>query len=556
MNRAAFCLLFVLAAAGAFAQNPGWLWAVSGGGGGDDQVSDLATQSAFPGGSNKYIIGSFTGTAYFGASTLTSAGGTDIYVAKLDQYGNCLWAVRAGGPNNDHGVNISNDGLGYMCITGDFTGTASFGTTSLTSANSSYPDIFVAKLDSDGAWQWAVKAGAAYEDYGMGISNDNAGNSYVTGSYYASTGSATFGSITLPHSDLSDDIFVAKLSPGGTWLWAVKAGANWDTWNSDRAYSIHTDYSTGTSFVTGSFEGTIHFGGYSFSSAGGADLFVAILDSSGNYIGAQRAGGTGFDRGYAITADLSGVSYVAGSFAGTATFAYNQQLVSSGSNDICVAKLSSDGSSWQWAVRAGGSGQDWGYGVALGDKVYLTGSFRTTAGFGSTSLTSGGLDDIFAAALDTSGNWQWAVRAGSAGADFGRGITAAFSSFGGWRVTVAGDYENTVRFSGALLSSAGQSDAFITQPVANYGAIVPPAPQNLAISVPGPNQINLQWEPVTHDTNGNPLTINHYAVYYSLDQINPPAFIFLRNEYTNSCFLTPEVMPPRVFFLVKAVVLD
>lgn len=549
--------MFTLCASAVCWAQAGWSWAQRGGGAGEDLVSDLATQSTWPVGSvNKYVIGSFTGSISFGAITLTSAGGTDIFIAKLDPYGNWAWAVRAGGAYDDHGVSISNDGLGYMCITGDFRGTASFGTTTLTSVNSSYPDIFVGKLDSDGAWQWAVKAGATYEDYGMGISNDNAGNAYVTGSYYASTGSAVFGSITLPHSDLSDDIFVAKISPSGTWLWAVKAGANWDTWNSDRAYGIHTDYSTGNSYVTGSFEGHIYFWPWSTTSAGGQDLFIAEIDTNGNWLWVQRAGGTGFDRGYAITADLNGVSYVTGSFTGTSTFAYNQILTSSGSNDICVAKLSSDGTSWQWAVRAGGTGQDWGYAIALGDKVYITGSFRDTAGFGATSLTSGGADDAYAAALDTNGNWQWAAQAGRAGSDIGRGITAGFSAVGGWRVTVAGDFENSIRFSGTLLASAGQSDVFIAQPVAVYGPAEPAQPQNLAISIPAPNQIHLQWDPVTQDTNGNPIALDYYSVYYSYNSVNPATYTFLRNEPSNSCNILTDVLPPRVFFYVKAVALE
>ena len=553
MKRAALFVLLFLGTVGAFAQNPGWLWAASGGGGDEDLVSDLATQSAFPGGANKYIIGSFSGTAYFGSTILTSAGGTDIYIAKLDQNNNWVWAVRAGGANNDHGVGISNDGLGYMCFTGDFTGTATFGTTTLTSTNSSYPDIFVAKLDSNGAWQWAVKAGANYEDYGMGISNDNAGNAYVTGSYYASTGGAYFGSIYLSHSDLSDDIFVAKIDPNGNWLWAAKAGANWDTWNSDRAYGIHTDYSTGTSFVTGSFEGGIYFWPWSATSAGGQDLFIAEIDTNGNWLWVQRAGGSGFDRGYHIDADLTGISYVVGSFTGTATFAYNQILTSSGSNDICVAKLSADGSSWQWAVRAGGSGQDQGFGIDLGDKVYITGSFRNTAGFGSTSLTSGGSDDIYAAALDTNGNWQWAVRAGREGSDFGRGITAGYSSFGGWRVTVAGDFENTVRFSGTLLSSTGQSDAFIAQPTSNYGPLIPLAPQNLTAAY-SPPFLLVQWDPVNHDTNGNNLTVDYYRIYSATNPQGP----FAPTGVTTIYNWWMAVFPPeqRLFYLVKAVVLD
>ena len=140
------------------------------------------------------------------------------------------------------------DGVGGVWITGIFAGIATFGSHTLT-ASGNY-DIFVAKLGPNGNWLWAVKAGGIDYDYGYSIAVDGAGNAYVTGEFrYTST----FGSHTLTASGYSD-LFVAKLNPSGTWLWAVRAGGG----SYDEGYGIAVD-GAGNAWVTGCFTGTATF---------------------------------------------------------------------------------------------------------------------------------------------------------------------------------------------------------------------------------------------------------------------------------------------------------
>ena len=152
-------------------------------------------------------------------------------IALFAQNGDWLWAKQAGGASNDESYNIAVDANGNSYVTGNFTGSATFGSTTLTS--SGYNDIFVAKLDSNGNWLWAKKAGGTSEDNGLSITFDANGNSYVTG-YFES--SATFGTTTLT-SNQYEDIFVAKLDSNGNWLWAKKAGGI----NDDYGWSISVD---------------------------------------------------------------------------------------------------------------------------------------------------------------------------------------------------------------------------------------------------------------------------------------------------------------------------
>ena len=81
---------------------------------------------------NSYVTGFFEGSATFGPgeanqTTLTSAGGFDIFVAKYDSSGALQWAKRAGGTDLEVGVGIAVDGFGNSYVTGYFTGSATFG---------------------------------------------------------------------------------------------------------------------------------------------------------------------------------------------------------------------------------------------------------------------------------------------------------------------------------------------------------------------------------------------------------------------------------------------
>ncbi|HPF08295.1 MAG TPA: SBBP repeat-containing protein, partial [Candidatus Cloacimonadota bacterium] len=103
-----------------------------------------------------------------------------------------LWANQAGGTSSDYGQSIATDSNGNSYVTGSFEGIAVFGSTTLTSSGQS--DIFVAKMDSNGNWLWAKKAGGSSSDKGYGIAVDSSGNCYATG-YFRST--ASFGSTTI-----------------------------------------------------------------------------------------------------------------------------------------------------------------------------------------------------------------------------------------------------------------------------------------------------------------------------------------------------------------------
>ena len=104
------------------------VWAKRAGGTSNDQGRGIAVD----GSGNSFVTGSFQDPATFGPgetneTTLTSAGGSDIFVAKYDASGDLVWAKRAGGTSFESGRGIAVDGSGTSYVTGFFDVSATFG---------------------------------------------------------------------------------------------------------------------------------------------------------------------------------------------------------------------------------------------------------------------------------------------------------------------------------------------------------------------------------------------------------------------------------------------
>ena len=509
----ALSLALVFVVAGVAAQTPQWQWALGAGGTGDDFGYSIASD----GQGNQYVTGCFEGTATFGPYTLTSSGYGDIFAAKLDPNGNWLWAVRAGGISYDDGYSIALDGAGNAYLTGDFYYSADFGPYTITS--SGWNEIFAAKLDPNGNWLWAVRAGGTFYDDGYGIAVDGAGNAYLTGFY---TLSASFGPFTLTSSG-SSDVFAAKLDPDGNWLWAVRAGGIHD----DYGQGIAVD-GAGNAYLTGFFYGSAAFGPYTLTSSGMNDDYVAKLDPDGNFLWAVRAGGTSDDYCKGIAVDGAGNAWLTGGFQGSPAFG-PYTLTTSGSYDIFAAKLDPNGN-FLWAVRAGGESSDGCYGMVVdgsGD-AYLTGYFSgSSAVFGAYTLASSGSTDIYAAKLDPDGNWLWAVRAGGTSQDY----CSCIAVDGSGKAYLTGYFYGSAAFGPYTLASSGNNDIFVAK-IATPAAF-PSSPENIAITRFG-NDILLSWDPVTLDTYNQALIPDGYRVYSSSDA-DPESF-YLLGEATGTSY--------------------
>ena len=391
-------------------------------------------------------------------SILVLISGSLLYAQSPDW----LWAKGAGGTGEDICYSVARDNSGNYYVAGSFSGRVSFGNTTLSSSGNR--DIFVGKLNADGNWLWAKKAGGTYNDIASAIAVDSAGNAYITG-YFAST-TLTFiaGAITLSRSG-GNDLFVAKISSSGTWQWARKNSSGGTSTDTGNSIAVDADSNV---YMTGYFRSNIGFttatGTTTLTAQTGSyyDMLVAKISSGGIWQWVIQGSGTDIKQGNGIAVDNLGNAYVTGGF-NSRTLTLGNIVVTNHRDTVFdgfVAKVSPEGQ-WLWADRFGGINADGGSSIAVDTtgNIYLTGYFNTTAYFGNLALTSSGGYDTFAAKLDSTGNWLWARKAGGAGFDEGLGISLDANS----NVFLSGRFTGTVNFGSTTLTSASSdsSDAFL-----------------------------------------------------------------------------------------------
>jgi uncharacterized repeat protein (TIGR01451 family) len=463
----ALAVVASLALAGAAGAAPEPLWATQGGSALDDDRSNGV--AALSDGSS-IVTGEFRGTARLGPFTLQSAGESDIFVARMNADGTFAWATRAGGPGDDSGTGVSALPDGSSVITGDFTGgPVAFGASSLTSVGGT--DIFVARVNADGTFAWAARAGGPTLDRGMAVSALPDGSAIVSGFFQG--GPADFGGTSLTDQG-GKDAFVARVNDNGTFAWATQVAGVMPS----EATGVSA-LADGSSIVAGNFYGAATFGGIGGierTSAGNGDAFVARVGANGAFTSVAQAGGTADDGATGVSALPDGAAIVTGFFYGTAAFAGAPDLTSVGGGDVFVARVNANGT-FAWASRAGGASYEGGNAVsALADgSSVIAGDFYETAGFGPTTLTSAGNEDVFLARVNSDGSFAWAERAGGTSRD----QAFAVSALAGGSMVVAGRFFGTAAFGPFSLSSPGTVDAF----VARYVTEAPPAPTGVVVSL-------------------------------------------------------------------------
>lgn len=244
-----------------YAPDGTFLWAADAGGIYSAWASSISTD-AFD---NAYITGSFKETALFGNHSITTYGGNDVFLARVDSSGSWTLAVHGGGTADDYGNGIEVGINNHIAVTGSFFQTVLFGPSASITTNGD-KDGFIAYYDPQGNCLWARNMGGTSSDKGIDASIDKDENIYVVGHIY---GSALFDTILLVGNG-SDEVFLAKYDPLGELQYALLAGGT----SADFGKGMQVD-KQGVSYAGGFFQGTATFGSHSLVSAGDRDAFVA-----------------------------------------------------------------------------------------------------------------------------------------------------------------------------------------------------------------------------------------------------------------------------------------
>ena len=389
------------------------VWASGFGGSAPDQATRVVADAA----GNLYVAGIISGTATAGGTTLTSRGGTDIFLEQLSAAsGSVQWATSFGGPGSDSAGALALDASGNVLLGGTFYGSVALGGSTISSGGAGTPGGFVAKVSPAGAVQWASALSATQGSSVNAVAVDSAGSVYAGGNF---TGVASLGGSPV-YSSGSADAFAVKLSSTGAFQWQVRAGGpGIDTLTALALGGVDQVTLAGTYSTPAIFGATTLVGAFAANDYFAQVGVPAVAAPSGtiSYTGTSAIGGTSLTES-SMAKDAAGNTYTAGTFGGTVNFApvgsTAVSLVSKGTSDAFLAKYSPTGA-LLWVRDLGGAAGNTaaanGVVVDAAGNATLVGQFSGSAEFNpggaSARLTGGGVVG-FAARYDASGNYVWA----------------------------------------------------------------------------------------------------------------------------------------------------
>lgn len=427
----------------------GWAKSI---GSSDSETVEPGGAVATDGAGNIYVVGTFySPTIDLGGGPLTRQGYSDVFLVSYGPDGSYRWSRRIGGDDWEYGRAVGVDGSGNVYVTGESEGTLDLGGGPLPPSAGSR-DLFVGSYTSTGTHRWSQRHGAANTALlARDLAVDGAGNLVVVGRL---DGSVSLGGAVLTDAGLTD-MFVLALDGGGAHRWSRVLGGT----DSEDATGVAVNAS-GVTMVTGHFGGSVNFGTGVLTSAGSGDGVTIRLSSSGTTDWARRYGSTAIDIADDVAVDANGTTYMIGTFAGTVNLGDGPRSAS-GSDEIILASYNAVGS-LNWSRRVGGSGPDFGRGIALdgqGHVIATGGFFGGTADFGGMPLTAAGNYEMFLASYAVgTGAHQWSSRFGTATREEGYDLAIAPSG----AIVVVGQFENTLPIADTTLSSAGGfSDVFV-----------------------------------------------------------------------------------------------
>lgn len=389
---------------------------------------------------NVFIVGGIGSTNDFdfgsGTNNLSPANGK-LYFAKYDKNSNLIWIKQTSFASTIGIRACTVDKQNNLIICGNFNGISDFDPSASTAQLSSTggSDMFIAKYDgSTGNFIWAKRVGGNASNSGAEVKDitiDGSNNLIVSGKvtqtvdFDPGTGVDTLSG--------SDSHFLAKYNSSGNLVWAkVFQGSNMgmalntinpvrvDKWNNVVTAGI---FETPFDFDPGPNQyiltPTIVY----------EDVYVAKLDSNGNFVWAKMIKGPSYENVGGLACDTNGNVVVSGEFSIQTDFdpdSTQTHFLYSINTSSFVCKLSVTGQ-LMWAkafdcINNGGNTGNFNEAFAMDidkfNNVYTTGTFLGTVDFNPDNaiaypLTNSFARSIYLTKLDDNGNFVWVKNTGS-----------------------------------------------------------------------------------------------------------------------------------------------
>nr|WP_294860328.1 gliding motility-associated C-terminal domain-containing protein [uncultured Fluviicola sp.] len=375
-----------------------------------------------------YTAGYITGETAFDLSTLVpfAQGNGDIYIAKYNPTGSLIWEKTFGGSYSDRAIDLAIGADQNIVITGQFFGTVSFGSITLTSSANS-KDIFIVKLDPAGNVLWARKEGGNLAENAYGITVDHQNNVILTGQFQgtAAIGNNNFTSAIDPNTNQpSFDFFVSKYSSNGNPLWSLNGSAEYE----DRGLAVAVDNQNNI-FFTGQFSKDLTFASNTYANLGYNIGFLCKLNPAGQlqFFNQLKAGMT---NAYDLELNSDNEVIVTGDFLGNMNYydATGIHVIQNGfDKHIFILKTANNGN-YQWNYTLGSENDISARSVSMDPHkdIFVTGYFKCdlsqiqdTAG---ATFNSVGFKDGYLLKVNNSGQHEYIKHFGGKMDDEGHGV--------------------------------------------------------------------------------------------------------------------------------------
>lgn len=462
-----------------FAQNMAIHWQKSLGG----KNSDFAYAST-PTSDGGYVIVGSTNNNKEGdiptSKAFSGTGGSDIWVVKLNNWGDILWSKTFGGTKDDIATDVletKDKAILVVATTNSSDGEAA--------GNGTRGGIILLKLKTDGSIEWRKVFASGYNTGETAFAKADA-NSKPTIKPTSDGGYILGASITPINTS---DFWISKLNATGEIQWTKTYGSSQNDWMNE--VIICSD--GGFLMVGGTEASNIEIAG---AGKGFIDFYAIKINANGNLIWQKALGGTNLDIAFSAIETVDNAFIIVGE-----TNSSNGDMIGNlGQKDGFLVKFANNGQVL-WKILTGGTEIDGLYTIKKSNDGRLFAMGISSSDIGKVK-PKGPVGDMWLVNIETSGIISSHTMFGGADSDIARG--AFPTSDGGF--IIAGNSDSV---DGDLDENKGGTDFWAVK-IGNPLAV---QMKDFSASITPEQYVKLSWESNAETRSKN------FVVERSIDQI-------------------------------------
>jgi hypothetical protein len=181
---------------------------------------------------NIYVTGTFAHTVDFnpGVGTAILTGlplNPNVFVLKMTNAGNFVWARDFGHTGYDYGNDIEVDAMGNVYTVGTYSGTVDFDSSPATFylSSQSSSDVFIHKLDVNGNFEWVRTFGGNSTSTVTGIGIDSKNNIYSIGEFISTINFSQWENQANTLTSQNGNVYIHRITSDGDFDWVKSYGS-------------------------------------------------------------------------------------------------------------------------------------------------------------------------------------------------------------------------------------------------------------------------------------------------------------------------------------------